>query len=196
MRGHSVVTHRSMASSSRSVARRAGRCLLQPNRSRRIVHVCVVEYRTPVTFSITSATRASVHMSVGNPFAFGPCVSAPATSITCSSVSLRSRPARPAPASACRPPADHARYHREAVCAETSNSATTSTCRLPRSNISAARIRRSRNASKSRRAATFLPLRAFRRWPADRDGSGIPRLSYQARRITRIDSPYYRKIFF
>ncbi|MFB9306796.1 hypothetical protein, partial [Kibdelosporangium philippinense] len=38
-------------------------------------------------------------------------------------------------------------------------------------------------------------LRPFRRWPADRDGSGTPRLSYQARRITRNDSPYYRKIF-
>lgn len=70
--------------------------------------VWVCEYRTPVTFSMTSATRASVHMSVGNPFAFGPCANASATSATCWPDTLRRRPARPAPPSACRPPADHA----------------------------------------------------------------------------------------
>jgi hypothetical protein len=36
----------------------------------------------PVTRSITLATRASVHISVGNPFAFGP---APSAASTCAS---------------------------------------------------------------------------------------------------------------
>lgn len=76
MRGNSVLRHAAIASSLRSTARRAGRCRLQPNRSRKIVQVCVSEYRTPVTPMITSATRAKVHMSVGNPFALGPFINA------------------------------------------------------------------------------------------------------------------------
>jgi hypothetical protein len=76
IRGQSSFTQRAIASSSRSTARRAGRCRLQPSRWRRTVHVCVVPCRTPVTFSISSATRASVHISVGNPFAFGAAVGA------------------------------------------------------------------------------------------------------------------------
>jgi hypothetical protein len=184
-----------MVSSSRSMARRAGRWRVQPSRSRRIVQVWVGEYRTPVTFSITSATRARVHMSVGYPFAFGPSSSAASTSATCSSDSRGGRPARPAPARASRPPDCQARYHRDAVCADTSNSTATSTCRLPRANMSAARMRRSRNASKSRRAGTFLVSRACLRVPANREGFATPGLSYPARQSTRNDSPYYRKIF-
>src|SRR3546814_10253050 len=42
------------------------------------------------------------------------------------------RPARPAPASAARPPCTHARYHLDAVWADTPSSTTTSTCRRPR----------------------------------------------------------------
>ena len=60
-----------MASSSRSVARRAGRWRLHPIwRSTR--QTWPGWYFTPVTCSITSATRASVHNSVGNPLALGP----------------------------------------------------------------------------------------------------------------------------
>lgn len=51
-------------------------CRLHPNRWRRTVQVCVGWYRTPVTFSITSATLARVHMSVGYPLALGPRSSA------------------------------------------------------------------------------------------------------------------------
>jgi hypothetical protein len=127
MRGQSSFTQVAIASSSRSTARRAGRCRLQPSRSRSTVQVWVCEYRTPVSRSITSATRASVHISVGNPFARGPSTSAACTRASCSSLSLRDRPARPAPASASRPPSTHARYHRDAVCADTPNSDTTST---------------------------------------------------------------------
>ena len=39
MRGQSCLTQVAIASSSRSTARRAGRCLLHPSRSRRTVHV-------------------------------------------------------------------------------------------------------------------------------------------------------------
>jgi hypothetical protein len=41
IRGQSCFTQVAIASSLRSIARRAGRCLLQPSRSRRMVQVCV-----------------------------------------------------------------------------------------------------------------------------------------------------------
>jgi hypothetical protein len=127
IRGQSSFTQVAIASSLRSTARRAGRCRLQPSRSRSTVQVWVWPYRTPVTASITSATRASVHISVGKPFARGPFASAASTSASCASLSLRTRPARPAPASPFRPSSVHARYHRDAVCADTPSSVTTST---------------------------------------------------------------------
>ena len=103
-----------------------------------MAQVWVCEYRTPVTRSITSATRASVHIPVANPFARGPFSSAASTSASCVSVSLRRRPARPAPASPSRPCSCQARYHRDAVCADTPSPVTTSAWRLPRANMSAA----------------------------------------------------------
>ena len=151
IRGQSFLIHCSIACWSRSAARRAGRCRVQPSRWRRISQVCDGEYRTPVTCSITWLMRASVHMSVPNPWAFGPANNAVCTSANCSSDNRGVRPNRAAPTSASRPPACQLRYHRDAVCAETSNRLTTSTCRIPASNNSAARIRRSRNASTSRR---------------------------------------------
>jgi len=126
----------------------------------RIVQVCVDAYRTPVSFSITPATRSRVHMSVGYPWARGPRNSAFSTSRSCVSDSRDGRPARPAPVNAGRPPSHHARYHRDAVCADTPNSRATSTCRAPRSNIRAACIRRCRNASKSRPPTAFAALSA------------------------------------
>lgn len=92
-----------------------------------MVQVWVCECRIPVTASITSATRASVHISVGKPFARGPFASAASTSANCPSVSRRARPARPPPTNPARPPCCHARYHRDAVCAETPSLVTTST---------------------------------------------------------------------
>jgi hypothetical protein len=65
-----------------STARRAGHWQVQPSRSRGTTQVWACEYRVPVTRSITPATRASVHISVGNPFAFGP---APSAASTCAS---------------------------------------------------------------------------------------------------------------
>src|SRR6266511_2676148 len=150
IRGQSFLTHASMAASSRSLARRAGRCRVQPRRWRRISQVCDGEYRTPVTCSMTCAIRARVHMSVANPWAFGPANSAACTSASCCSDSRAVRPSRWAPTSASRPPVRQLWYQRDAACADTPNWVTTSTCRMPASNNSTARIRRSRNAFTSR----------------------------------------------
>ena len=74
--GQRSLTHCSMAASSRSRARRAGRCRLHPIwRSTR--QTWPGWYFTPVTRSITSATRASVHSSVGKPLAFGSLLEGP-----------------------------------------------------------------------------------------------------------------------
>src|SRR5665213_3437935 len=50
---------------------------------------CPGWYVTPVVFSITSATRARVHRSVGYPFAFGPFWRARSTLVKSASVTLR-----------------------------------------------------------------------------------------------------------
>jgi len=184
-----------IASSLRSTARRAGRCLLQPSRSRNTAQVWACEYRTPVTRSITSATRASVHISVGNPFARGPASSAASTSASCASASFRRRPARPAPASPSRPCSCQAWYQRDAVCAETPSSVTTSTWRLPRANMSAARIRRAVSPSKSRRARARPARRACLFRVADPAAAGTSPLSCLNRRDSGSDSLYFRKIF-
>lgn len=72
------------------------------------------------------------------------------------------------------------------------NAEATSTCRSPRSNISAAHIRLWRNASKSRLAATGLLSRAC--LPVDREDFDTPRSSHRTTQTTHSDSPYYRKI--
>lgn len=190
IRGQSCFTQAATASSLRSTARRAGRCRLQPSRWRKIAHVWVCEYRTPVSRSITSATRASVHIPVANPLARGPAKSAASTPASCSSVSFGRRPARPAPARPRRPPPCQARYHRDAVCADTPSPATTSTCRLPRANISAARIRRAASPAKSRR--TRPPPAADREAAA---AAGTTPLSYPTRQNRGSASLYFRKIF-
>ncbi|MGF6889614.1 hypothetical protein ABIA39_009065 [Nocardia sp. GAS34] len=117
------------------------------------------------------------------------------TSAICSSSSRGRRPTRSAPTRASRPLSVHALCQREAVCADTSSSTTTSTCRLPASNISTARIRRSRNASKSRRAADHFRFRPRSR-PADGGiRSNTPRLSYTTAQSERNNSLSCRKIF-
>src|SRR5262249_9371003 len=65
--------------------------------------------------------------------------------------------------------------------------AATSTCRLPRPNISAARIRRAASPAKSRRARPRLV--------ADQETAGTPPLSYPGKHHARNDSLYFRKIF-
>ena len=97
IRGHSVFTHCSMASSSRSTARRAGRCLLRPSRSRRIVQVRGGVPHPRDFLDHLGYPGQRVHMPVGCPLAFGPAASIAATSAICSSDTRGNRPARPAP---------------------------------------------------------------------------------------------------
>src|SRR5262249_2136517 len=69
--GHSWGPQRWIASSSRSMARRAGFCQLQRSRLR-IHQTCPMWYRTPVSIAIMSATRCKVQSSVFQPWARGP----------------------------------------------------------------------------------------------------------------------------
>jgi hypothetical protein len=80
IRGHSWARQRAISTSSRSMARRAGRCTLQSSRrSRR--HTWPGWKPTPTSRSITTATRRSVHSWVSNPNTCGPsrraCSTAP-----------------------------------------------------------------------------------------------------------------------
>src|ERR1022692_2875313 len=151
--GQRSLTQRSMASSSRSVALRAGRCRLQPIR-RSTFHTCPGWYFTPVVSSITSATRARVHRSVGYPFAFGPFWRARSTLARSASVTLRGRPGCPVRFRACFPPTNHSLCQSETVWWETSSSRPMSAWDTPLENRSAARIRVASMASKSRRGRT------------------------------------------
>ena len=72
--GHRSRFHRRMAASFRSSARPAGRCGVQPN-ARSTRHAWTVEYVTPQTRSIRSATRHDVHRLVRYPRASGPRMS-------------------------------------------------------------------------------------------------------------------------
>src|ERR1019366_996597 len=163
------------------------RCRDQPRRSRKMVQVWVCEYLTSVVASITSATRASVHRSVGKPLARGPRRRAATTSASCSSESRGRRPARPAPVKAARPPSFQSWYHFDALSRETPSAWATSAWLLPRRNMSAARRRRALRASKSRRGGTrffaLLPLTASRE-------PGIHPVSH----IDVVTSMYFRKI--
>jgi hypothetical protein len=82
-----------------STARRAGHWQVQPSRSRGTTQVWACEYRVPVTRSITPATRASVHISVGtrSPSARPPAPPPPAQADPRSACGT-ARPGQPAPA--------------------------------------------------------------------------------------------------
>lgn len=85
--GHSSCFHRSIASPSRSLARRIGFCGVQPS-LRKMCPTCVGWYVTPKRFSITRHTRSLVHTSSQYPKACGPCSSREGNCPNCSGVSL------------------------------------------------------------------------------------------------------------
>src|SRR6202034_281515 len=116
--GQRSLTHCSMASSSRSTARRAGRCRLQPIR-RSTFQTCPGWYLTPVVLSITSATRTRVHRSLGYPLALGPRSRARSTLAKSPSVTLRGRPGPPVRFKACLPPTCHSVCQSETLWWET-----------------------------------------------------------------------------
>jgi hypothetical protein len=153
--GHSWARQRAISASSRSAARRAGRCGLQSSR-RNSRHTCPGWKRTPVSCSITAATRASVHRSVSNPNASGPLPSAWATASSSAADSCGRRPARPAPRSAASPPWRQRRYQVLAAWADTPKLRATSAWVAPWANIRAASRRRCSRPAKSRRQVPVL----------------------------------------
>ena len=151
--GHRSATHCWTASSRRSRARRAGRCKVQ----------CIAPktfqtwpgwYRTPVSRSITAATRGSVHRSVPKPWARAPWRKARSTCCSWGRSSLGLRPARPAPRSAAMPPFRHCRYQRVTLWRLTWTDRATEARIAPARNNFAACRRRSSKAWKSRRGRT------------------------------------------
>ena len=139
IRGQSCFTQVAIASSLRSTraARRALPAPAQPlPQDRPGLGLRVPDPGDPLDHLGHPGQRPHLGARTRSPAA--PPASAASTSASCSSVSLRRRPARPAPASPSRPCSCQARYHRDAVCADTPSAVTTSTCRLPRANMSAA----------------------------------------------------------
>ena len=159
-RGQRYRTQRAITSSSLSLARRAGRCRLQPIWPI-ILQTWGREYLTPQVFQITWAIRSRVHNSVEKPHAVAPSTSAAATCSRSTKSKRGFRPARPAPRSPCSPSLRQAAYQRLAVCRLTAKRWTTSDWGCPWVNSFAAVIRRAFNAPKSRRGRMnvfMLPL--------------------------------------
>lgn len=145
----------SIACSSRSRARRVGRCSDQPSpRSTR--QTWPGWCRTRVSRSISSATRGKVQRSVLNPCARGPFRSARSTPASCAASNRGFRPARPAPLSPARPWAFHAWNQWCALTRVTPNAFATTTCDSPRANSRAACSRRVSIAAKSRAVVDML----------------------------------------
>ena len=88
---HPSLRHVAIAFSSRSRARRSGFWQLHPM-SRRMYQTWPGLYFTPNSRSITCATRASVHNSVGKPAARAPFKSTRSNSFFCSAVNGAGRP--------------------------------------------------------------------------------------------------------
>src|SRR6266496_1201266 len=146
--GQSCLTQRAMAASSRSRARRSGRCTVQPI-ALRMRQICEGWWRTPVRRQITVWIRLQVHRSVSNPCASAPCSSARSILRRPRAVSLALRPG-PVERRAARPPCCHAWYQRCVFWREVPSRWATSAWLVPCSNMRAARSRRRSIPLKSR----------------------------------------------
>src|SRR5262245_17653398 len=154
MAGHSSRTQFLIASSSRSMARRAGFCQLHLSRLR-IRQTWPIWYRTPVSIAITSATRFKVQSSVLQPYAPGPLSSARSTCRSFFSVSSGGRPARSARFRPWLPSASQARYQTLVLCLDTPSwRATSAGCRP----LAKSRAACSRRPSRALRSAGRRPL--------------------------------------
>jgi hypothetical protein len=147
--GHRRVFHSSIALSSRSRARRVGRWSDHPN-FRKSRQTWPGWCRTPVSASMSLATRGNVQRSVLKPCARGPRRSARSTVTNCPASSCGFRPARPAPLSPARPSAFHVWNQWCALTRVTPKAFATATCDSPRANSRAASSRRASIAAKSR----------------------------------------------
>jgi len=153
--GQRWVFHRSIARSSRSRARRAGRCSDQP-RPTSTRHTWPGWCRTSVRRSMSSATRGRVHKSVANPCARGPARSARSIVASWAASNRGFRPARPAPLSPARPWAFQVWNQWWALTRVTPKAFATATCDAPRANSRAAVSRRAFIAAKSRAVVDML----------------------------------------
>lgn len=150
--------HRRMAASSRSSARLAGRCGVQPReRSRR--QACTVEYLTPHSCSISSATRQAVHRLVPYPKASGPRFRPLTMRRRSVAESCGGRPARGARFNAGRPPSVNCLAHRftDWRCAPTRRA--TSASGMPCARSRAARRRRCSRLIRSSFTPAGCPMR-------------------------------------
>jgi hypothetical protein len=107
-------------------------------------------WRTPVTRSMTAATRGNVQRSVVNAWARGPRRSASSIDANWLAFSRGFRPARPAPLSPGRPFAFQVWNQRWALTRVTPTALATAACDSPRANSRAAFSRRASIAVKSR----------------------------------------------
>jgi hypothetical protein len=141
-----------MAFSSRSRARPVGRWQLQPI-FRRIFHTWPGWYRTPVSSSMSEATRSVVQSSVSYPNAPGPRFNARSMRFNSMGPSRGFRPARPGCLRAALPPSANALAHRFTDCRWAPTRRATSASDTPCASSFAALSRRRSSAWKSR----FIP---------------------------------------
>src|SRR6266481_1439658 len=150
-----------IAASSRCSARPAGRWLEKPS-SRRMRQTCTVLYASPNSRSISCATRANVHNSLGKPLTTAPATNALPNAFFCS---LRNPPGRPSGLRrhACTSsPSFMAQL--EVVCRLTPSARATSACATPRANMRMPLRRRSSISLRSR-LYRFVAMHAPRSRP-------------------------------
>jgi hypothetical protein len=155
--GQRLFFHRSIFSSSRSNALRAGLWQLQPI-SCKIRHTWAGWCFTPHSSSIRSATREVVHSAVSYPRACAPCLSFLSTRCRSAGLSKGFRPARPAFLSPFIPDAPSSFAHRLTDWRCTPTRRATSAWLAPCRNSRAASSRRLSSASKSRRTPIGFPM--------------------------------------
>jgi hypothetical protein len=157
--GHRWVIQAWIAASFRSRARVVGRWGVQPH-ARRSRQTWPGWYRTPVTRSITAATRGSVQHSVRKPLARGPGRSAASTAARAAGGTLGFRPARPAARRPVRPPVAQARCQRITLWRLTPSwRAIAPSVSVPAANSRAAANRRCSRPWKSRREIVWVSMR-------------------------------------
>src|SRR5215467_4276815 len=149
--------HLRMAGSFRSKARPAGRCGVQPrSRSRR--QACTVEYFTPHSRSIRSATRQAVQRLVPYPRACGPLFKPCRIRWRSAAVSWAGRPARGARFRAPGPPCSNCRAQRLTDCRCTPTRRATSASGMPCLSSRAAFRRRCSSFTRSRLSPAGCPI--------------------------------------
>src|ERR1700678_1248926 len=139
--GHLLAFQVRIAFSSRSRARPAGRCTLQPRAPNRR-HTDGSVNRTVKRCSIRLAIRGKVHSSVANPAASAPAFRYSISDSHCGSESFRGRPNRFGRRSASMPPSWRSFSHCDTDWRDTETRRATSACGVPAASSRAARRRR------------------------------------------------------